>query len=245
MKRKIIHFVYRFRNTFLSMLLLVLLVSCLNDDDNNNNQPIEVAYVSIYHASPDAPSFNIFVDGRVINRNSFGYSSYSGYLNFFTGNREIQFKEVNASNALIDTTFDFQNGKVYSLFAINRLSNIEALLVVDSAATPATGKAMVRFVNLSPDAPAFDITLEGQAGAPLFADQSFKQSSEFKEIDAGTYTFDVKDAGASNVVLSSGDVVLRAGGFYTIITRGFTNPPQGNTNILSVEVLDSTYSIIR
>jgi hypothetical protein len=56
-------------------------------------------------------------------------------------------------------------------------------------------------------------------------------------MDAKTYTFELKTAGTDNVVLSAKDVEIRPGGYYTIVTRGFVNPPAGNTNVLSIEVL--------
>lgn len=220
----------------MSVVLVVLLASCMDDDDSFVNEPVEVAYVSIYHAAPDAPEFDIVVDGRVINDNPFEYSSYSGYLNFFTGNREIKFNAVNAASSLIDTTFNFEDGKAYSLFAVNTVPDVEALLVADSAASPAAGKAMARFVNLSPDAGAFDVTADGTT--PLFVAQSFKQATQFREIDADTYTFAIKNAGGSDPIVSAADVDIIAGKYYTVITRGFVSPPEGNTNVLSVEVLD-------
>jgi hypothetical protein len=232
----VMHFFSKFRGLFFSMAFLLLLASCMNEDDSYVNQPVEVAYVSLYNAVPDAPEFDIVVDNRVINVNPFDYTSYSGYLNFYTGNRNIRFNAVNANNSLIDTTFNFEEGKAYSLFAINRLSNIEALLVVDSAGVPAAGKAMVRFVHLSPDAPAFDVSVEGDSTA-LFHGKSFKDATQFTEVEAGTYSFDITRAGSQDVVLSAKDVEIVPGRYYTLITRGFANPPQGNTNSLSIEVL--------
>jgi hypothetical protein len=96
---------------------------------------------------------------------------------------------------------------------------------------------MVRFVHLSPDAPAFDVSVSGESGDPLFTNQSFKQATAFQEIDANTYSFDIKNAGASDAVLSAEDIQLVAGRYYTIVTRGFKTPPAGNTNVLSIEVL--------
>lgn len=236
MNRNVFNLFLRYRSSFFSMALLILLVACNPDEDDFVNEPVEVAYVSIYHAAPNAPAFDISVDGRIINQNAFEYTAYSGYLNFFTGNRDIKFRPMNADNALIDTTFNFQDGKAYSLFAINTSSDVEALLVVDSAATPGAGKAMVRFINLAPDAPAFDLTAGTTA---IFTGNKFKDASQFAEIDAATYTFDVKSAGGTTeALISASDVEILPGRFYTIITRGFVNPPTGNDHVLSVEILD-------
>lgn len=233
----VVNAISRLRGIFFSIALLVLLVSCMDEDEGIISEPVQVAYVALYHASPDAPDFDITVDGRVINRYPFEYSSSTGYMNFFTGERKFQFNAVNANNALIDTTFNLEENKAYSLFAINRLSDVEALLVVDSAGTPAEGNAMVRFVHLSPDAPAFNIAVNGTTD-PLFADQSFKKATAFKELPANTYSFSVTDAAGGEAVLSAEGVDLLPGRFYTIIVRGFAAPPAGNTNVLSVEVVE-------
>ena len=229
------YFISRFRTVFLSIVLLVLLASCMDDSDDYVSEPVEVAYVNIYHAGPDAPDMDIVVDGRVINTYPFGYTTSSGYLNFFTGDRSMQFRAQNAANALIDTTFNLVDGRAYSLFAINRLADIEALLVVDSAAAPASGKAMVRFVHLSPDAPALSVSAQG---VDLFNEVSFREAAAFREIDAKTYTFQLTAADGADVALSTGNVEVKPGQYYTLIVRGFATPPAGNSNVLSVEVLD-------
>jgi hypothetical protein len=222
----------------LCLIALVFFLSgCLDKDDNNNIQPVPVGYVSIYHAAPDAPLLDISVDNNRINNQPLGYADHSGYLNFRTGNRNIKFSTVNAASALIDTTFDVSEGKAYSVFVINRLSHLETLVVQDSAAVPATGKAMIRFVQLSPDAPAMEIGISGNNTAALFGSTNFKNATEFKEINANNYSFEIKAAGSSNVLVSAKNISIQPGGYYTIVTRGFVNPPTGNTNVLSVEVL--------
>ena len=237
MKLSIVHLISRYRSAFFSIALLVLLASCNPDDETLVSEPVEVAYVSIYHAAPNAPAFDITVDGRQINFNPLEYTAYSGYLNFFTGERALTFRAANADNSLIDTTFNFQDGKAYSLFAIDRIGSLEALLVVDSAGTPSTGKAMVRFINLAPDAPAYDLTLGGSE-TPLFVDKGFKGYTTFKEVEAGNLTVEVRSTGGSEAVLSAEDVEILPGRFYTIATRGFVNPPAGNNHVLSLEVIE-------
>lgn len=227
-----------FRGIFFSLTFIILLAACMDDDDDFVTEPVEVAYVSIYQASPDAPDIDITVDDRQINRNPFDYTSYSGYLNFYTGSRNFKFSPANANNVLVDTTFSFEDQKIYSLFVINRLSDIEALLVVDSTAAPAEGKAMIRFVHLSPDAPAFDVAVSGETDSTSFVNKSFKEATGFQEVKADTYDFQIKNAGGAEVVLTAEDIDIRPGRYYTIVTRGFANPPEGNTNVLSVEVLD-------
>lgn len=220
---------------FIATLVLVM-ASCMDNEDSSRPQPVPVAYVSIYNAAPDSPGLDIIVDNRRVNSYPFDYTDYSGYQNFFTGDRSIKFNAVNAANALVDTTFTFNEGKTYSIFVIDKLSSIEALVVKDSAAAPAAGKAMVRFIHLSPDAPALDVSLAGTQGL-TFSGKSFRNASDFIEVDAKTQSFQIMQANGTDVLLKADNINLHPGGFYTIIVRGFANPPAGNKNILSVEVI--------
>jgi hypothetical protein len=178
------------------------------------------------------------VDNRQVGSRPFGYSDHSGYLNFYTGERNLKFSPANAASALIDTTLNVAEGNAYSVFVINRLSaGLETLIVADSTPAPENGKAMVRFVNLSPDAPAFSVATTVNGTGQLFENINFKGATSFKEVDAGNYTFNVQQAGTQTTSVSAKDITISPGGYYTIITRGFIAPPAGNSNVLSIEVL--------
>lgn len=234
MKINIAKFIWGKPVALLFCAALIFLASCM-DDDSPAVEAVPHGFVSIYHAAPDAPPLDILVDNSKVNGRPFNYASFSGYLNFKTGSRNVKFNSVNAASALADVTFDVAEGKAYSLFVINTLSGIESLVVADNAAVPAAGKAMIRFVHLSPDAPVVNVGV--QDGTSLFDNTSFKHATEFKEVDAKLYSFDIKSATTGEVVLSAKDITIEQGGYYTIVTRGFANPPAGNTNVLSVEIL--------
>lgn len=227
-------FVLKGASMLMIVALVVFLSGCL-DNDEPNVEPTPVGYVSIYHAAPDAPGMDIIVDNRKINNQSFDYSDHSGYLNFFTGERNLKFTAQNASSALVDTTFSIADGKAYSLFVINTVPDLETLLVQDSAGNPAAGNAMIRFVHLSPDLEP--VELKAADAEIEFVHTAFKQATEFKEVAAGTYSFDALRAGTTDAAVSMNDITLQNGGFYTVIIRGFETPPSGNTNVLSLEVL--------
>lgn len=221
--------------SLLACLALVGMVSCLDNDDNNV-QPSSVAYVSIYNASPDAPPLDIVVDNRQINSKPFDYSDYSGYLQFYTGARNLEFSPFDANNVVIDSTITFEDQKVYSVFVVDNYAHADLLVLNDSSDNPASGKAKIRFINLSPDASDVSLKAEGQTDA-LFSGQSFKEASGFKEVDAKSYDLKVTADDGSNVALQLPATNFQAGGFYTIIVRGYRTPPGGNTNVLSAEVI--------
>jgi hypothetical protein len=63
------------------------------------------------------------------------------------------------------------------VFAVNNVATIEALVLEDNLTSPASGKAHIRFIHLSPDAPAVDITLTN--GTVVFGDYIFQRSISF------------------------------------------------------------------
>jgi len=110
------------------------------------------------------------------------------------------------------------------------------LAVRDTADTPESGKAKIRFINLSPDASALDVLVK-DTDDPLFVEQGFKDPSAFVEIEAAKTSLVLKANGGNEELVKVSDVDFRSGRFYTIIARGFVNPPAGNNNKLSVEVV--------
>jgi hypothetical protein len=213
--------------------ILLFATSCL-DDRNENIEPIKVAYVSLYHASPDAPDLDIIVDNRRINNNPFDYADYTGYLPFYTGSRTLRFGPYGADNIVVDTTLELADRKAYSIFVVDNYQRAEVLVTQDEG-EPAEGEAMVRFLNLSPDAPAIDLYNE-ESDTAMFVGQAFKAASAFKSVAVGTFDFRVSTSDGQEL-LGIPDAQLIPGRYYTVIVRGYRVPPAGNTNVLSSQVL--------
>lgn len=213
------------------------LTGCLDSDVDDAPAPTPVAYISFYHGSPDAPDFNVIVDDERINSQAFKYSNASSYIEVTTGSHEIAFTPVTATDAVVDTTFDFKEDKIYSLFTVNRLQDIGLLVVEDSLIAPGSDKAGVRLINLSPDAPAVDVTIAGGGAAPVFSNLGFKGNTQFVPVTDGTHAFVVKEAGTENVLVPSTSLTLEPGRNYTLVVRGFQTPPSDNSNVLALQVI--------
>lgn len=222
---------------FLSSAMVFGLTSCLDSDVDDMPEPTPVAYVSFYHGSPDAPNLNVVVDDEKINSQAFKFSDASSYLSITTGNHEIAFMPATATAALVDTTLNFKQDKIYSLYTTGRLQDIDILVVEDSLITPGTGKAAVRLINLSPDAPAVDVTIAGGGATPLFQNLAFKDDTQFKPVTDGTQSFVVKEAGTENVLIPATSLTLEPGRNYTLIMRGFKTPPAENSNVLALQII--------
>lgn len=220
----------------LAVLPAMVLTSC--DDDDDETPVIETASVMVVHASPDAPGVDLLVDDAKQNNAALTFPNNTGYLDVPAGRRNVKVNAAGTNNSVINANVDFERDKNYSVFAINRLSSIEALILEDNLAAPAAGNAHVRFVHLSPDAPAVDIVaVVGGVASPLFPNVSFKGSSPFTPVPAGTYNLQVRLAGTETVALDLPNVQVAAGRIYTVFARGFASPPSGNNNGLGAEII--------
>lgn len=218
--------------------LALAFTSCMDDDFDNATDPTPVAYVSFYHGAPSAADLDLYIDNSKVNNQPFKFAVFSDYLNLqTTTSRKIKFTPSNASNVLIDSTITFKENKIYSLFAVGLQQDLDLLVLEDSLKVPSAGKANIRVVHISPDAPAIDVATTGTNGTTVFTDITYKEDSNFKEVTAGNTTFQVKEQGTETVLLSVPDLNLQSGRIYTLVLRGLKTPPTGNTNNLSLQVL--------
>lgn len=222
-----------FKVLMIAVLPALVLTSCSDDDDDMGLA--EQAQVMVIHASPDAPGVDLLIDDRKENSAALTYPGNTGYLDVRAGNRNIKINAAGTATSVIDADVTLAANQAYSLFAANTLANIEVVALTDDLTEPASGNAHVRFVHLSPDAPAVDIAVAG--GPVLFPNRAFKQATAFTPVETGTYDLEVRLAGTETVVLAVPGVQLASGRIYTIFAQGFVNPPAGNNNALGAGVI--------
>jgi len=198
----------------------ILAVSIFTLSSCEDDEKITYANVLVTHASPDAPGVDLLIDDVKVNTQPLTYPNNTGYLDAETGTRNIKVNVAGTSTTVINGDLDLEVDKYYSVFAIDQVSEITALVLVDDLTMPAAGKAHVRFVHLSPDAPAVDVAV-ASSGAVVFSDIAFKESTVFTPLDAGTYNLDVRVAGTSTVALVLDPITLQAGKIYTVFAKGF------------------------
>jgi hypothetical protein len=174
--------------------------------------------VKVVHASPDAPGVDLLVDNTIAGTN-LTFPNNTGYLTVNSGTRNVKVNVTGTSNTVIEANLNLMANTNYSVFAVNSVSNIEAIVIEDDLSAPAQGKAHVRFIHLSPDAPAVDVTLSD--GTIVFGNKKFKEFTAFTPLDAGSYDLEVREGNTSNVVLDLPVINLEAGKIYTVFAKGF------------------------
>lgn len=177
------------------------------------------AQVRVIHASPDAPAVDVWVDGTRAFAN-LSFTDITEYATLPADSYRVRVVPAGQTEpAVIDANIDVMGGTNYTVVATGRLADIAPLILVDDSPVPAAGQAHVRFVHLSPDAPAVDIAVAG--GPVLFDSIAFRQFGDYTPVDAGTYDLEARVAGTDNVALSVPGVSLTAGTIYTVYAVGF------------------------
>ncbi len=185
------------------------------------------ANLNVIHASPDAPGVDLLIDNVIVNKAALPFLDSTGYIKVVAGKRNIKVNASGSTSTVIESEITFTKDKFYSLFAINKLSSISAILVADSLGIPEDGNANIRFFHLSPDAPAVNvgIIVDGTF-TPIFSNRSFEDQAsaaahqDFIPVEAGVYEVEVRDANTDATVLNIPGFKLDVGKIYTIYAKG-------------------------
>lgn len=194
--------------------------------DYYRSMPTAPSYIRILHASPGAPAVDIYVNNTPIIRN-LGYKQFSNYLPIVPGTYNIKVYAVGTtSNPVLSTNMFIPGVSILTIAAIGIFPNISLLTVADKSNVPLVpGKGEIRFVHLSPDTPAVDVTLPD--GKVLFKNAAYKQIKEYILVDPGNYTLQLKAAGTDKIVLHVPNIRIRPRQYYTVYAVGLLsgNPP--------------------
>lgn len=215
MKKRILNF-----SSMLLVASVLFVSSCKDDDTEEMATPTANAKVLVTHASPDAPGVDLLIDNTKQNSSALNFPDNTGYIAKAAGTRNIKVNVSGTSTTVINADLMLEANKNYSVFAVDSVSKISAIVLADDLTAPASGKAHVRFVHLSPNAPAVDICV-ASSGAVVFGNKAFKDATAFTPLDAGNYNLDVRVAGTSTVALTLPTITLQAGKIYTVFAKGF------------------------
>lgn len=115
---------------------------------------------------------------------------------------------------ILKTSFSFKQNTFQTVFITGECSSISALFTDDDLTNPPTGKAKIRFVNLSPDAGNL---MHKKTALPSFPTRLINQL-QFVNFDPGVYDLQLKSA--TGTVLLEKNVTVTAGIIYTAWANG-------------------------
>ena len=179
---------------------------------------VQVGYVRVMHTAPNAPNVDIYVDDEMIIDN-LAYGDFTDYLPVQEGNYKVTLYVAGTQdNPIVANMLPVEPDVMLTVAAVGTPDNISLLSITDGGSDIIPGKAMVRFIHLSPDAPAVDITL--QDGTVIFPNVAFKQITPYIAADPMELTLQVRPAGSSDIVLEIPNVPLTEDSLNTIYAVG-------------------------
>lgn len=220
-----------FKQTLVLLSLAVFfLASCKNDDIDDLPQP-DIAAFNVVNASPGQTSFNFALDNQIVNGPALTFTDQTGYISAYTGIRKFDVTLGGTTQSILTDTLNLETDRYYSVF-ISGQSPLSTLVTEDDISAPATGKAKIRFVQLSPD--AGELTLGIKGGEALFQEQEFKTASAFISIDPAQYILEIEDDGGD--ALTERNVTIAAGKIYTVWAGGLLEGTGNSAMVIQVSV---------
>ncbi|MES2734579.1 MAG: DUF4397 domain-containing protein [Bacteroidota bacterium] len=207
------------------------LFSCKKED--SPPEPIGNAQVMFVHAVADAPDMEIAINDK---RQSTVLDSLSAtnYLTIEAGSKIIKLNEAGTSKApYVTVNQSLIKNMYYSVFAVNQVSSVETLVLVDSLDKVASGKTFIRFIHLAPAAPDVQIALvntDNTLGQTIIPSTAYKKYTNFRAQDAGSLKLAVQKTSDLSVVYTTPAYNYEAGKFYTVIAQGWKTQ-QGNDSL--------------
>ncbi|MBC8061329.1 MAG: DUF4397 domain-containing protein [Clostridiaceae bacterium] len=186
---------------------------------NNSYRATQMnSYIRVFHASPNSPAVDVYANENLIVKD-LAYKELSQYLPVPFGNYNIKvYPSGQMTNPVINTNIYIPENTVFNVAAIGVLPNISLYPIQEPNTAQESGKACVRFIHLSPNAPAVDIKLTD--GTTVFNNVAYKDITNYVNVPAGTYTFKVTPNGTDNVVLTVPNIKLGPDNYYTIYAVG-------------------------
>ena len=206
---------------FKSIAGIVLALAIAGCDETGTQMVITQANIRVVHGSPDAPDFDVAVDDQTVARD-LSYTDASDYLQVNPGDRTVHVRAASSTLDATSVSLTALGDTSYTIIALNRVAQIESIVLTDSPVAPETGQARLRLVHAAPSATTVDIyvtapTADLATATPTVAGLSFRGSSTYQSVLAGTYRVRVTSAGTRNVLLNVPNVPIVAGQIRTVV----------------------------
>lgn len=207
--------------------------------DNVKYQQIDnIGYVRVLHAVPNAPAVDIYANDNILIKN-LEFGGLTKYIPIPEGSYKISiYATGDTKNPVIEAILDVVKNKIITVAAIGMLEDIDLIGIYDTAENNSEENAMVRFIHLSPNAPAVDITLPD--GTVLFENVAYMGITPYISVPEGEYTLQVRPTGTDTVVLTVPDVELEGGNVYSVYALGLVGETPALRALLAQDGITKT-----
>lgn len=174
--------------------------------------------IRVLNASPNGPPVDVYLNDKLIISN-LPYKEFSQYFLVPAGNNNIKvYKSGQNINEVINETYNFPGGFTFNAAIIGEFPQISLQVIPEPSSPQTSARPCIRFVNLSLNVPAIDITLLD--GTKVFSNVKYKEYTQYACLPSGTYTFKVIPTGTNDVVLTIKNVELIPSNYYSFYIVG-------------------------
>ena len=191
-----------------------------------------IGYVRFLNAAPGAPAVDIYVNGRRVAAN-LRYRGFTEYMKVFPGWYRIAvFAAGTRRNPLTVTTLRVRANDILTMAVTGLAGSISTQVIRDDRRRLNRNRALVRFVQLSPNAPTMDAYWDD---ALVLADLNFGDVSRYLQTTAGSHNLKMRDSLTGANLVESPDVTVENGKAYTIYIVGDMNDRTGLQILVPLE----------
>ena len=203
------------------MASIALISACGKSD----YEPTSYGSFSVYNASPTLATYDAYLNGRKLNTAALPYAGGVKYNQLIQGSYEVKFTVAGETAPLYTKSgITVGNNSISTLYLVGTSDNFDALLTSDETSNTSIEKSYVRFINLSPDAPALNHGIKDET-TDLATDKAYKTYSDFIALEPGEKVFEIKEGSTVKTTINKN---LVRGNFYTIIAGGKVTPANDN-----------------
>ena len=192
---------------------------------------MNISYVRILNASPDAPAVDIYINGGLIFKN-IKFKDFTEYVQLSMGQYKMEVYPVGQMDKpVLAQNIQVPEKQVITIAAAGNFEDLQLIPYIEGNADGlAMNQSRVRVIHLSPDAPEVDVLINGQI---VFNNIGFMDATDYIKVVSGTYNIVVNLAGTNDTVLTFSPQ-LNSQKVYTIYVVG--NPP----NLSEIQSLDGS-----
>ncbi|WP_270942355.1 DUF4397 domain-containing protein [Romboutsia lituseburensis] len=179
--------------------------------------PSDSSLVRVFHASPEAPPVDIYVDGNLTFEN-LKFMDFTQYVPLKQGEYNIDvYAAGTKENPVISQMLEIDDSDIYTVAATGNLDDLSLIVIEDSISQqPFDMYSFFRVVHLSPDAPAVDVLVNDEVA---FKDIEFREGSMYQGVSPGQYRVKIALNSDGTVVLPL-KVTLKPNRIYTLYAVG-------------------------
>ena len=192
---------------------------------------MNISYVRVFNASPDAPAVDIYINGGLIFKN-IKFKDFTEYVQLSMGQYKMEVYPVGQMDKpVLAQNIQVPEKQVITIAAAGNFEDLQLIPYIEGNADGlAMNQSRVRVIHLSPDAPEVDVLINGQI---VFNNIGFMDATDYIKVVSGTYNIVVNLAGTNDTILTFSPQ-LNSQKVYTIYVVG--NPP----NLSEIQSLDGS-----